>query len=277
MQKAWALMGVFLALPVGAQTVTTTQSTPSGGTITTTRKIPNYARRDEIENGIDNGVDAGIALYERHQALVTLHNEERHEFEGLYQSDYDDLDSLVLVGVPQIAVLTSSPHLRGQSLRETWQQFVSKNPKLQANVAKCIAAPPVKETKKHQVFDRCADVRYMQQNQDGNITMTCRNADFMVKDVMCSDFDGEVVFVDGKLAIYKYRDSTHWKNEFAGLEDVFGPPSGMDKNNTSAIWRTPEYSVAAEQVDGGVSAVWETAAQFTHAQAEQKQVESSDE
>jgi hypothetical protein len=265
-------------LSAAAQTTTTTtvQGTPSGGTITTTRKLPDYARKEEIESDIDNGVALGFEIYHVHAALKTLHNEQVNVMEGLYESDYADLNSLVVVDVPETKSLTSFPSVHGHSLGETWRQFVNENPKLQSNLAQCATQSPVKQSKKHRIFDPCEDVRYMQNNAKGTVTLTCRNADFMVKDVMCSDFDGEVVFTDGKLVSYKYFAATHWRDELTDLVSKFGVPSGTDSNNTSAIWRTLDYSVAAEKVDGGVSAVWETESEFTHTQADQKALQAYD-
>jgi hypothetical protein len=268
---------VLLTFSAGAQTTTVTQPLPNGGTITTTRNAPNYAHRAEIENDIDNGIAIGISLYERHQEQKLLHNEQSNELEGLYQSDYQDLDSLVVVNVPVIAVVTSTPQLHGHSLGETWQQFVSENPKLKASVTRCEAQKPLRETRKHQVYDPCAAVRYMQNDPKGSTKMTCRNANFMLKDVMCSDFDGEVTFADGELVKYKYAEATHWKGELANLTSEFGRPSGVDKNNSSAIWRTSAYSVAAEKIDGGIAEVLETATQLTRTQAEQKEIEAANE
>jgi hypothetical protein len=264
-----------LAFTAGAQTTTTTQILPNGGTITTTTNTPNYARRAEIETDIDNGVAIGISLYERHQEQKTLHNEQLNEMESFYQSDYEDLDSLVVVNVPVIAAAIPTPRLHGHSLEEPWQQFVSENPKLHANIARCETLKPVKENKKHQVYDPCAVVRYMQSNAGGSTKMTCRNADFMLKDVMCSDFDGEVTFADGKLVSYKYAEGTHWKAELAKLTLEFGRPSGVDKNNSSAIWRANNYSVAAEKIDGGIAEVLETATQLTQTRAKQKELEAA--
>jgi hypothetical protein len=116
----------------------------------------------------------------------------------------------------------------------------------------------------------------MQNTPNGSLTMTCRNADFMLKDVMCSDFDGEVKFAEGELVSYKDFQSAHWKDELMSLMKTFGRPSGVDKDGTSAIWRTPAYSLAAERVDGGVAEVLETGKEYIHTQAEQKKLSEED-
>jgi hypothetical protein len=191
--------------------------------------------------------------------------------ESEFRSEYDELTALVAVAAPNAQGVPPDPTVHGYRLGESWVDFVAASPRLKANIAACATRPIPKQTRKHQVYDPCADVRYMDHSGAGAITMTCRASD-KAKDMMCRDFNGEVTFIDSKLAILKIVLPGV---SLGDAESKFGPPSGTDHDKSSDVWHSARYSVAADHLDNGIALLWEDPLQYAKTLKAQQQVAAS--
>jgi hypothetical protein len=210
-------------------------------------------------------------LFEIRPELQRLHNEKINAIEGEFQDEYKELDALVAVATPNAQSVPSDTTVHGYRLGESWVDFVAASPRLKANIVACATRPIPKQTKKHQVYDRCADVRYMDHSGAGAITITCRHSDY-AKDMMCRDFNGEVTFIDSKLAALKIVLPD------VSLEDTelkFGPPSGINNDKSSEVWHSTLYSVAADHMDNGIALLWENPVQYAKTIKAHQQIAAS--
>jgi hypothetical protein len=243
--------------------------TENGGTTTTSRV--KHKKNTAVVVASEIGTAATLTyLFEIRPELQRLHNEKINVIEGEFQDEYKELDALVAVATPNVHSVPSDPTVHGYRLGESWVDFVAASPRLKANIVACASRPIHKQTKKHQVYDPCADVRYMDKNGAGTITMTCRDSD-KAKDMMCRDFNGEVTFIDSKLAALKILLSG------VSLEDAelkFGPPSGTDQDKSSEVWHSTLYSVAADDFDNGIALIWENPVRYAKAVKAQQQAAS---
>jgi hypothetical protein len=209
--------------------------------------------------GSEVGTAAALTyFFEIRPELQRIHNEKINLIEGEFQDEYRELEALVAVATPNVQGVPSDPAVHGYRLGESWVDFVAASPRLKANIVACASRPIPKQTKKHRVYDPCADVRYMGQSGAGAITMSCRDSD-KAKDMMCRDFNGEVTFIDSKLAALKIILPGV---SLEGAELKFGPPSGIDNDKSSEVWHSTLYSVAADRLNNGIALLWENPVQY---------------
>jgi hypothetical protein len=244
--------------------------TENGGTTTTSHV--EHKKNTAAVVASEIGTAATLTyLFEIRPELQRLHNEKINVIEGEFQDEYKELDALVAVAAPNVQGVPSDPTVHGHRLGESWVDFVAASPRLKANTVACASRPVLKQTKTHQVYDPCADVRYMDRSGAGAITMTCRHSDY-AKDMMCRDFNGEVTFIDSKLAALKIVLPG------LSLEDAelkFGPPSGIDHDKSCAVWHSILYSVAADHMDNGIALLWENPVQHTKTIKAHQQIAAS--
>lgn len=236
---------------------------------TTTSSHVDHQRNTAAVLGAEIGTTAALTyVFEIRPELQRLHNEKINLIESEFQIEYDQLKALVAVAAPNTQSVPPDPSVHGYRLGESWAAFVAASPKLKANIVACAARPIPKQTKKHQVYDPCADVRYMERSGTGTITITCRDSE-KAKDMMCRDFNGEVTFLDSKLAILKIVLPG------VSLEDAelkFGPPSGTDHDKSSEVWHSTLYSVAADRLNSGIAMLWENPVAYENAAKAQRQI-----
>lgn len=123
--------------------------------------------------GSEIGTAAALTyLFEIRPELQRLHNEKINAIESVFRTEYDELTALVAVATPNAQGVPPDPTVHGYRLGESWVDFVAASPRLKANIAACATRPIPKQTRKHQVYDPCADVRYMDHSGAGAITMT---------------------------------------------------------------------------------------------------------
>lgn len=231
------------------------EATGNGTITSSTFKRSNAATVADTEIG---AATAMIFLFDVMPELQTLHNERLNAIEGEYAEEYYALDDLISIEVPMTRATLPSSTVHGYHLGESWENFLASSPTLKANTEKCLQINPLKQSKRHQVYDPCADVRYMQAKGTGTVTMDCVNSD-VIKSVKCKDFNGEITFVDKRLVGMKIILPN------VSLEDAkakFGPPSGQDNDDSSEIWHSQQYDVAVDKMDNGIALMWETPDQY---------------
>lgn len=203
-------------------------------------------------------IAAMVYLFEIRPELQRLHNEKINAIEGEFHEEYQELDNLIATSSPENEIASREVSVHGLRLGEDWQEFTASLPQLKSNVARCNARTQPKQTRKHRVFDPCADFRHLEQGAAGKIIFSCRESK-LATDLQCRDFNGEVTFIDSKLAALKII--------LPGitLDDAvakFGPPSGMDTDKTSEIWHSPFYAAAADQMSSGIALFWANQSEY---------------
>lgn len=211
--------------------------------------------------GAELGSAAVLAYFiEIRPLLQRIHNEKINAIEGQFQGEYRALDSLITTPAPETpAHPTADLSVSGHKLGESWQEFVTRSPRLAKNISACEKRSPLKQTKKHRVYDPCSDVRYMANAGSGTIVIPCRDSE-QAKNIMCRDFNGEITFVDSKLAALKIILPNV---SLADAAAKFGPPSGTDKEQSAAVWHNPLYAVAADRMVNGIGLSWQSASQYS--------------